>query len=207
MLASVSTSATFKLLSENQKIKRKFRFVLNIIKSLNKDVQESMRRCSIDYFKDFKVFFKDSLSFVVEESDDSNFLFIDYTRKQADSTELQNSVTLKKFKKESAVVTSKKFRQESILSTSRKSRQELVLLTLRKLRQNFMILTMSFNKDIMLKDDLKSTNILSDLKLFADLSLAAAIYARRDLTIRDQSRRKTLQVISAKLKFKYLTNS
>ena len=106
-----------------------------------------------------------------------NSLLTDYIKKQADSTELQNSITLKKFKKESDVVTLKKFKQELVLLTSRKFRQELVLLTLRKLRRNFIILTMTFNKDMMLRDDLKSTNILSDLKLFADLSSAATIYA------------------------------
>ena len=136
--------------------------------------------------------FEDSLSFVVEESDDLNSFFTNCIKKRADFTELQNSVTSKKFKKKSNIVTLKKFKQESILSTLRKSRQELVLSILRKLRRNFIILIMSFNKDIMLRDDLKSINIFSNLKLFANLSLAAAICARRDLIVRDQSRRKIL---------------
>ena len=65
-----------------------------------------MRRRSVNYFKDFEVSFKDSLSSVAEEFNDLNSFFANH-KKRADFIKLQNSVILKKFKKESAVISLK----------------------------------------------------------------------------------------------------
>ena len=39
-----------------------------------------MRRRSVDYFKDSEMFFKDSLSFIAEEFNDSNSLFANHKK-------------------------------------------------------------------------------------------------------------------------------
>ena len=62
-----------------------------------------MRRRFINYFKDSEVFFKDFLFFITEEFNDLNSFFAN-RKKRADFIKLQNSVILKKFKKESAVI-------------------------------------------------------------------------------------------------------
>ena len=121
------------------------------------------------------MFFKNSLFSVTEEFNDSNSVFTSFIKKRADFTDLQNSVISKKFKKELIVITLKKFKQKLVLLTLRKLKQESVLLILRKLKRDFMILIMFFNENIMLKNDLKSINILNDSKFFIKLNLTAAI--------------------------------
>ena len=69
-----------------------------------------MRRRFIDYFKDSEMFFKNLLFSVAEEFNDSNSVFINFIKKRADFTDLQNSVISKKFKKELIVIILKKFK-------------------------------------------------------------------------------------------------
>ena len=68
-----------------------------------------MRRYFINYFKNFKMFFKNFLFFIAEKFNDLNFFFINY-KKRTNFIKLQNFIILKKFKKKLIIIFLKKFK-------------------------------------------------------------------------------------------------